>query len=213
MSKSRNLFSGGHILIHTMVRSNGYQKIIRNKIDLRVNMIALLYAIVTMSVIYSTFASFVAVSGSEPNSINTSVSPDFGDNLKSKIQNLISDALNDTGNILNSSSFLGNASYTSDSQIVISKNKIISSVNSNNSAEASAGIKSKITTINGVCNSVKVAGNGNDTLYSSGNCNDEFTGGRGADKFTCGQGNDTIKDYNPKEGDIILDRQNCEKVQ
>ena len=72
-------------------------------------------------------------------------------------------------------------------------------------------LKIKVTTINGVCNSIKVGGNGNDTLLSSGNCNDELTGGLGADKFTCGEGNDTIKDYNPKEGDVILDRQNCEK--
>jgi hypothetical protein len=33
----------------------------------------------------------------------------------------------------------------------------------------------------------------------------------GADKFTCGEGNDSIRDYGSKEGDVILDRQNCEK--
>jgi Ca2+-binding RTX toxin-like protein len=74
-------------------------------------------------------------------------------------------------------------------------------------------IKDQVKTINGVCSSIKVGGNGNDTLVSSGKCNDELTGGPGADKFMCGQGNDTIKDYNPKDGDIILDRQECEKVQ
>jgi hypothetical protein len=36
--------------------------------------------------------------------------------------------------------------------------------------------------------------------------------GRVLTSLTCGEGNDTIKDYNPKEGDIILDRQNCEKI-
>jgi Ca2+-binding RTX toxin-like protein len=73
-------------------------------------------------------------------------------------------------------------------------------------------IKDKVTTINGVCNSVKVGSNGDDTLFSAGNCNDELTGGKGSDKFTCGEGNDTIKDYNSEEGDVILDRQNCEKI-
>ena len=157
-------------------------------------------------------SSFMVVYANQSNSINSSVSTDFSDNLKSKIQNLISDALNDTGNILNSSSLLSNGSNLSSSQVVISKNKIISTVDSNSSGGGSSMIKDKVTTINGVCNSIKVGGNGNDTLYSSGNCNDELAGGAGADKFTCGEGNDTIKDFNPKEGDVILDRQNCEKI-
>ena len=84
-------------------------------------------------------------------------------------------------------------------------------MNSNGSGSNSL-IKDKVTTINGVCNSEKVAGTGNDTLLSSGNCNDELTGGPGADKFQCGEGNDIIKDFNPKEGDVILDKQNCEKI-
>jgi len=88
----------------------------------------------------------------------------------------------------------------------------MSTMSSNGSTGDGSIIKDKVTTINGVCNSVKIGGNGNDTLFSAGNCNDELTGGKGADKFTCGEGNDTIKDYNPKEGDIILDRQNCEKI-
>ena len=83
---------------------------------------------------------------------------------------------------------------------------------SNNGSEGNSLVKDKVTTINGVCNSEKVAGSGNDTLFSSGNCNDELTGGPGADKFTCGEGNDTIEDFNPKEGDVILDEQNCETV-
>lgn len=173
-----------------------------------------LNAIVLVPVIFSILTSsfIVYANQSNSNSINSSVSTNFSDNLKSKIQNLISDALNDTDN-KNSSLLLSNASNLSSSQIVISKNKVISTVNSNNSGEGSGTIKDKITTINGVCNSIKVGGNGNDTLYSSGNCNDELTGGPGADKFTCGEGNDTITDYNSKEGDIITDKQNCEKIQ
>jgi Ca2+-binding RTX toxin-like protein len=89
----------------------------------------------------------------------------------------------------------------------------MSTVNSNGSDGSSSSIlKDQAKTINGVCNSIKVGGNGNDTLASSGNCNDELAGGPGADKFQCGEGNDTIKDYNPKEGDIILDKPNCEKI-
>ena len=63
-----------------------------------------------------------------------------------------------------------------------------------------------------MCSSEKVGGNGNDTLASSGKCNDQLTGGQGADKFICGEGTDTVKDYNSKEGDVILDPQNCEKI-
>jgi hypothetical protein len=40
-------------------------------------------------------------------------------------------------------------------------------------------------------------------------------GGLGADKFICGQGRygyDTVRDFNPEEGDIIVDPQNCEKI-
>ena len=96
---------------------------------------------------------------------------------------------------------------------MISKNKVTSIVNSNGSDSSSSSIiKDQVNTINGVCTSTKVGGNGNDTLASSGDCNDELTGGPGADKFMCGEGNDTIRDYNSKEGDTLLDKQNCEKI-
>ena len=157
--------------------------------------------------------SFVSASDNQLMSVNSSISTDFGDNLKSKIQDLISNSLNDTDKIINSSSLLGNGSNMSSSQVIISKNKV-TSVNSNtaDSSSSSSRIMDQVKTINGVCTSIKVGGNGNDTLYSSGNCNDELTGGLGADNFTCGEGNDTIKDYNPEEGDVISDRQNCEKI-
>lgn len=136
---------------------------------------------------------------------------DLGKELKSKISNMISNALNDTDNILNSSILLSNNSNLSSNQIVISNNKVISVMNTTDSGTNSL-TKDKVTTINGVCNSEKVGGAGNDTLLSSGNCNDQLSGGQGADKFQCSEGTDTVKDYNPKEGDIILDKQNCEKI-
>lgn len=139
-------------------------------------------------------------------------SSNFTKNLRSSINNLISNALNDSDNILNSSIITNESNLTS-GNIIISNNKVISTVNSNSSDGSSSSIiKDQVKTINGVCTSTKVGGNGNDTLTSFGNCNDELTGGPGADKFMCGEGNDTIIDYNPKEGDILLDKQNCEKI-
>jgi Ca2+-binding RTX toxin-like protein len=171
---------------------------------------AILYGIIITLAILLIFNSFVIVFAKEQNSTD-SMTNDFTKNLKSKINNLISNALNNTSNIINSSSQNNESNMTS-SQVFISKNKVISTMSSNGSTGRDSMIKDKVTTINGVCSSVKVGGDGNDTLTSSGNCNDELTGGKGADKFTCGEGNDTIRDYNPQEGDAILDRQNCEKV-
>jgi Ca2+-binding RTX toxin-like protein len=191
-------------------------------------LIAPLYAIIVVLAVFSIStltSSFLPVSGNQSNWINSSSTTKFTDNLESRIQSLVSDALNNSGNLFNSSSntflnngsslssvFLNNNSNQSSNQMIISSNKIISSISNNGSGESNSLVKDKITTVNGVCNSEKIAGNGNDTLLSSGNCNDELTGGAGADKFTCGEGNDTIRDFNPKEGDVILDKQNCEKI-
>ena len=164
----------------------------------------------TFAILTSTFANVFAI---ELNSASIKTN-NFTSNLMSKINKLISEATNDTDNILNSTSFLQNGSNQTLNQIMTSNNKVVSSIINNGSGSASNSmIKDQVTTINGNCNSIKVGGNGNDTIYSSGNCNDELTGGLGADKFTCSEGEDTIKDYNPKEGDIILDKQNCEKIQ
>ena len=161
----------------------------------------------TFAILTSTFANVFAI---ELNS-SSIVTNNFTDNMKSKISDLVSSALNDTKNFVNSSILLSNNSNLDSNQIVISNNKIVSTMDSNGSGSNSL-IKDKVTTINGVCNSEKIAGTGNDTLLSSGNCNDDLTGGPGADKFQCGEGNDTIKDFNPKEGDVILDKQNCETI-
>lgn len=175
------------------------------------SMDAILQGIIIALAVLLIFNSCVTVFAIELNSAASMIN-DFTKNLKAKINNLITDALNDTGAIMNSS-FLGNGSNVTSSQMVISKNKVISSMSSNGSAaDGDSMIKDKVTTVNGVCSSVKVGGNGNDTLSSVGNCNDELTGGKGADKFTCGEGNDTIRDYKSEEDDVILDRQDCEKI-
>jgi Ca2+-binding RTX toxin-like protein len=73
-------------------------------------------------------------------------------------------------------------------------------------------ISNQVTTSNGVCNSNTIGGSGNDTLSSTGVCNDQLTGGSGADRFICGEGTDTIRDFTSKEGDVVIDPQNCELV-
>ena len=177
-------------------------------------MIASFYVTVIVLAILSIFmltSSFLPVLANQSSSINSSMTTKFSDKLESRIQDLISNASNDSSTLLKSSSGIFNDSNLSSNQMIISSNKIMSSI-SNNSTGSSSLVKDKVTTVNGLCNSEKVAGNGNDTLFSAGNCNDVLTGGPGADKFTCGEGNDTIKDYNPKEGDTILDQDNCEKI-
>ena len=173
-------------------------------------MYSILYVTIFTFAILSAFNSYVNVYAIELNSTD-SITSNFSNNLKSKIHNLISEALNGTSNTTNSSLLLSNGSALTSNQVVISTSTVVSNTTSNTNDSKSI-IKNQVRTINGVCSSEKVGGNGNDTLSSIGKCNDQLTGGLGADKFTCGEGNDTIKDYNPKEGDIILDRQNCEKI-
>src|ERR671918_253601 len=138
--------------------------------------------IITLSII-AILTTFVSVSAIELNIASDTTN--FTKNLKSKINDLISGTINDTDNIINSSTLLSNGSNLTSSNIIISKNKVMSIMNSNDSnTSSSSSIKDQVKTINGVCTSTKVGGNGNDTLYSSGNCNDELTGGLGADNFT-----------------------------
>jgi Ca2+-binding RTX toxin-like protein len=167
--------------------------------------------IVGFSILMILTAPSLGVFATESN-FSDDINSNFTKNLKSKINDLVSSALNGPEKFVNSSILLSNNSNLSSNQIVISNNKIVSTMNSNGS-DSNSLIRDKVTTINGICNSEKVAGAGNDTLLSSGNCNDELTGGPGADKFQCGEGKDTIKDFNPKEGDVILDKHNCETIQ
>lgn len=173
---------------------------------------AILYASIIAVAVLSIFNLHIPVFATELN-LTDSMTNDFTKNLKSKINSLVTNALNDTNNVLNSSLLINESNQTSNN-VVVSQNTVQSTTRSNGSSadDSSSIFKDKVTTTNGVCNSEKVGGNGNDALYSSGNCNDKLTGGLGADKFTCGEGNDTIRDYNSKEGDVILDRQNCEEI-
>jgi Ca2+-binding RTX toxin-like protein len=173
---------------------------------------AILYTSIIAVAMLSIFNLHMPIFATELN-LTDSMTNDFAQNTKSKINSLVTNALNDTSNVLNSSLLINDYNQTSDN-VVVSQNTVQSFVRSNGSSsdDSSSIIKNKVTTTNGVCNSDKAGGNGNDTLYSSGNCNDMLTGGLGADKFTCGEGNDTIRDYNSKEGDVILDRQNCEEI-
>ena len=172
----------------------------------------IVYVTIIMLATLYVFSSYVNVYAIELNSTD-SITNNFSNNLKARIHSLISEALNSTINSMNTSSILINGSNHTSSQVVISNNKVLSNVSSDtNNTNGNSIIKNQVRIINGVCSSEKIGGNGNDTFSSSGNCNDQLIGGPGDDKFTCGGGNDTIRDYNPKEGDIILDRQNCEIV-
>jgi Ca2+-binding RTX toxin-like protein len=173
---------------------------------------AILYASIIAVALLSIFNLHIPVFATELN-LTDWMTNDFAQKVKSKINKLVASALNDSGNVLNSSLLVNESNQTSNN-VIVSQDTVQSFMRSNASSadDISSIIKSKVTTTNGVCNSDKVGGNANDTLYSSGNCNDMLSGGLGADKFTCGEGNDTIRDYNSKEGDVILDRENCEEI-
>jgi hypothetical protein len=160
-----------------------------------------------------TIPSFGNALSTESNSIGE-ITNDFADSLSDRINELVSNALNDTNSIINSSNtMLSNASNLTSNQIVVSNNKVSSfASNSNNSAGADSIILNQISTVDGVCTANAVGGAGNDTLASSGVCNDQMTGGPGADKFVCGEGTDTVRDFSSEEGDVIVDPQNCEKT-
>jgi hypothetical protein len=137
----------------------------------------------------------------ELNSINDIIN-NFTKSLSDEIKDMvptssINSSINSTGNVISST-----ASNTTSSQIVVSKN--------NNTTGGI--ISNQVINKNGVCSSYMVGGPGNDTLSSNGVCDDQLIGGLGADKFVCGQGTDTVRDFNPEEGDIIIDPQNCETI-
>jgi len=172
----------------------------------------ILYPSIIAVAMLSIFNLHITAFATELN-LTDSITNNFAKNLKSEINKQVASALNDSSNVLNSS-LLTNESNQTSNKVILSQNTVESFMRSNGSSSdnSSSIIKNRVITTNGVCNSDKVGGNGNDKLYSSGNCNDMLTGGLGADKFTCGDGNDTIRDYNSKEGDVILDRQNCEEI-
>ena len=141
-------------------------------------------------------------------SLDLSSIDELTEDFKDRVEKIVSDAVNNTKSAVNStSSVVSNGSNLSSSQIVISNN-------GNVSASQGEGllVLNQIRNENGACTANKIGGSANDTLSSEGVCNDQLTGGLGADKFTCGQGNDTIRDFSPDEGDTVVDRQNCETV-
>ena len=170
----------------------------------------LLLGIVLMLVVMSVMTQSLRVVFAVDLSSIDEITNNFTRNLNTKINELVSNALNESSNIVNSSNtMLSNGSNLTSSQMVVSNNRV-SAVTSNNSAGNGSVIRNQVTTINGVCSSNTVGGAGNDTLASTGKCNDQLTGGLGADKFICGAGNDTVRDFSSEEGDIIIDPQNCE---
>jgi hypothetical protein len=141
-------------------------------------------------------------------SLDLSSIDEITENFTEKVEDIVSEAVNNTKNALkSSSSIVSNGSNLSSSQIVISNNGSVSG-----SAGEGSLILNQIKNENGACTANKVGGSANDTLSSQGVCDDQLTGGLGADKFTCGQGTDTIRDFSPDEGDTIVDRQSCETV-
>jgi hypothetical protein len=133
----------------------------------------------------------------------------FTENLNTEIDKLVSNTINDTTTNVSNSTIdaTSNGSNISSSQIIIANNQNVSA-----SANGGATIQKQIENKYAECNSTTAGWAGNDTLSSKGVCNDQRTGGTGADKFICGEGIDTIRDYNPDEGDTITDTKNCKKI-
>ena len=119
---------------------------------------------------------------------------EFTRDLTSEIQNMVSNA---TANVTNSTA----------SNIIIESDGL-----SLNTSAAGGIITSKTVISNGACSTTLVGGDQNNTLSSSGNCNDQLIGGLGADKFICGSGQDVVRDYNSKEGDTLVDEMDCETI-
>ena len=168
-------------------------------------------AMVSISVLLTIFLASVLYLGVEKalasldlGSIDE-ITENFTENLSSQVEKIVSEAVNNTIN--SSTAILSNGSNLSSSQIVISNNQNVSAIGGQGSR-----ILNQIENVNGQCTATQIGGSSNDTLLSQGVCNDQLTGGLGADKFVCGQGTDTIRDFSPAEGDTIIDRQNCETV-
>jgi Ca2+-binding RTX toxin-like protein len=165
-------------------------------------------ATVSISVVLTIFLASVLSLGAEKALASVDLSSidemteNFTENLSSQVEKIVSEAVNNTMN--SSTAILSNGSS---SQIVISNNQDVSAI-----AGQGSRILNQIENVNGQCTATQIGGSSNDTLLSQGVCNDQLTGGLGADKFVCGQGTDTIRDFSPAEGDTIIDRQNCETV-
>ncbi|HEU4824033.1 MAG TPA: hypothetical protein VFS97_11465 [Nitrososphaeraceae archaeon] len=152
-----------------------------------------------------TISSIKNVWTTESNSINDIIN-DFTQDLSAAMNSINISSGSSNGTVINSGNnivILSNGS--SDTTSSSTQNTIVSN-------SGGGGIVTQVTSSNGVCNSNIVGGPRNDTISSTGVCNDQLTGGLGADKFVCGRGTDTVRDFNSQEGDIIIDRQNCETI-
>jgi hypothetical protein len=171
--------------------------------------------IISVMVFASTSLShYVLASESEPEPEPDSLSSvikNFTQNLEDEISQYVSEAISTSNsNLVNlSSPRLPNGSNIVSSQVVNSNNNSVVSF-TNSTAGNGSVITNQITNRNGVCTSNIVGGLFNETLSSNGTCNDQLTGGGGSDRFICGEGTDTIRDFNADEGDIIVDPKNCE---
>ena len=135
------------------------------------------------------------------------------ENLTSQIGGIVSNAINNTTNDTNS--VMQSSTVVSDNQSDLTSSQIVISRGGNGSAadgNQNPSISRQVTTVNGVCTSNVAGGFSNDTLSSQGLCNDQLTGGPGADRFVCGEGTDTVRDFSQDEKDVIVDRQNCETI-
>jgi hypothetical protein len=173
----------------------------KEKRFLDVPLIKLVGIAIIMAVIFvSTLPSrYVLASGSESESLSNAIK-NFTQNLEDEIRQYVSKA---------ESPRLPNGSNIASSQVVTSNNNSVVSFTNNTGGNGSI-ITNQVTYQNGVCTSNIAGGPFNETLSSKGICNDQLTGGGGGDRFVCGEGTDTITDFNANEGDIIVDPKNCE---
>jgi|ERR671918_195523 hypothetical protein len=176
--------------------------------SISLNVMLVIVSLVIISLSFLLLGIEKALASLDLDSIDE-MTENFTENIKSQVEKRVTEAINNTNGTLNTSSaaVLSNGSNVSSSQVILSNNQSVLA-----GAGQDSFIMNQIEVKNGQCTATKIGGSANETLSSQGVCNDQFTGGPGADSFVCGQGTDTIRDFNPDEGDTIIDRQSCETV-
>lgn len=169
-------------------------------------------AIVLAMIFASTSLSHTSLaSKSESEESLSEAIKNFTKSLQEEIKQYVSEAKSNSNSSLANlnSRGLPNGSNIVSSQVVNSNNNSVVAFTNSTGGNGSI-ITSQVINKNGVCTSNIVGGPFNETLSSKGICNDQLTGGGGGDRFICGEGSDTITDFNSDEGDIIADPKNCE---
>jgi hypothetical protein len=171
--------------------------------------------IISVMVFASTSLSHYALaskSESDSDSLSSAIK-NFTQNLEDEIGQYVSEAISaSNSSLVNlSSPRLPNGSNIVSSQVVNSNNNSVVSF-TNSTGGSGSIITNKVSNQNGVCTSNIAGGPFNETLASKGVCNDQLTGGAGADVFVCGEGKDMVADYDATEGDRLVDEANCETV-